>query len=93
MCEDAERLTGPVWAVDNDPRIIRVGRFLRKSRIDELPRLINVLCGEMSMVGARPIRRSFARQLAELIPFYDLRFVEKAASRPGRRSGIGTRHH
>lgn len=77
MCEDAERLTGPVWAADNDPRVTRIGRFLRKSRMDELPQLINVLRGEMSLVGARPIRRYFAEQLAEMIPFYDLRFVEK----------------
>lgn len=77
MCEDAERQTGPVWATANDPRITRVGRFLRKSRMDELPQLINVLRGQMSIVGTRPIRDYFADQLAELIPFYDLRFLEK----------------
>jgi lipopolysaccharide/colanic/teichoic acid biosynthesis glycosyltransferase len=77
MCEDAERQTGPVWATANDPRITRVGRFLRKSRMDELPHLINVLRGQMSIVGTRPIRDYFADQLAELIPFYDLRFLEK----------------
>ena len=77
MCQDAERHTGPVWAAADDPRVTRVGRFLRKSRMDELPQLINVLRGEMSMVGTRPIRRYFAEQLAGLIPFYDLRFVEK----------------
>jgi lipopolysaccharide/colanic/teichoic acid biosynthesis glycosyltransferase len=47
------------------------------SRMDELPQLINVLCGEMSLVGTRPIRRHFAEQLADLVPFYDLRFLEK----------------
>jgi exopolysaccharide biosynthesis polyprenyl glycosylphosphotransferase len=77
MCEDAERHTGPVWASADDPRITRVGRFLRKSRMDELPQLINVLRGEMSIVGTRPIRHYFAEQLAALIPFYDVRFLEK----------------
>ena len=77
MCEDAERDTGPVWASADDPRITRVGRFLRKSRMDELPQLINVLRGEMSIVGTRPIRHYFAEQLAALIPFYEVRFLEK----------------
>jgi lipopolysaccharide/colanic/teichoic acid biosynthesis glycosyltransferase len=77
MCEDAERQTGPVWATADDPRITRVGRFLRKSRMDELPQLINVLRGEMSIVGTRPIRHYFAEQLTGLIPFYELRFLEK----------------
>jgi lipopolysaccharide/colanic/teichoic acid biosynthesis glycosyltransferase len=77
MCEDAERQTGPVWASADDPRITRVGRFLRKSRMDELPQLINVLRGEMSIVGTRPIRHYFADQLVDLIPFYELRFLEK----------------
>jgi exopolysaccharide biosynthesis polyprenyl glycosylphosphotransferase len=76
MCEGAERDTGPRWATANDPRITRVGRVLRRSRMDELPQLINVLRGEMSIVGPRPIRHYFAEQLAELIPFYDLRFLE-----------------
>ena len=77
MCQDAERHTGPVWAAADDPRVTRVGRFLRKSRMDELPQLINVLRGEMSMVGTRPIRSYFAEQLADVIPFSDLRFLEK----------------
>jgi lipopolysaccharide/colanic/teichoic acid biosynthesis glycosyltransferase len=77
MCEDAERDTGPVWATAADPRITRVGHFLRKSRMDELPQLINVLRGDMSIVGTRPIRHYFAEQLAGLIPFYDVRFLEK----------------
>ncbi|MGH6897902.1 MAG: sugar transferase [Geminicoccaceae bacterium] len=77
MGEDAERHTGPVWAAADDPRITPVGRFLRKSRMDELPQLFNVLRGEMSLVGTRPIRRYFADQLTDLIPFYDLRFLEK----------------
>ena len=77
MRQDAEQGTGPVWALPDDPRITRVGRFLRRSRLDELPQLINVVRGEMSMVGARPIRRHFADQLAAQVPFYDVRFVHK----------------
>ena len=77
MRHDAEHATGPVWALPDDPRITRVGRFLRRSRLDELPQLINVVRGEMSIVGARPIRRHFADQLAAHVPFYDIRFAQK----------------
>ncbi len=77
MRQDAERTTGPVWAAHDDPRITRVGRILRRSRLDELPQLINVIHGEMSLVGARPIRRHFADQLAAQVPFYELRFLHK----------------
>lgn len=77
MRHDAERSTGPVWALPDDPRITRVGRFLRRSRLDELPQLMNVVRGEMSIVGARPIRRHFADQLAAQVPFYDIRFLQK----------------
>ena len=76
MCVDAERHSGPAWATADDPRITRVGRFLRRSRLDELPQLVNVLRGEMSLVGTRPIRRHFADQLVARLPFYDLRFLE-----------------
>lgn len=77
MRHDAERNTGPTWAVPDDPRITRVGRFLRRSRLDELPQLINVVRGEMSIVGVRPIRRHFADQLAAQVPFYAIRFAQK----------------
>lgn len=77
MREDADRGTTPFWAEENDPRVTRIGRFLRRSRLDELPQFINVLRGEMSLVGPRPIRAYFADQLAEIVPFYDLRFLDK----------------
>lgn len=77
MRQDADRDSKPFWAQKNDPRITRLGVFLRRSRLDELPQFINVLRGDMSLVGPRPIRAYFAEQLAELVPFYDLRFVDK----------------
>lgn len=70
MYQDAERLTGPVFAGDNDPRITRVGAFLRKARLDELPQFINVLRGDMSMIGPRPERPYFVRKLHDELPFY-----------------------
>lgn len=70
MREDAEADTGPVWAKHNDSRITMVGRFLRKSHLDELPQMINVLKGDMSLVGPRPERPIFVRQFNELIPHY-----------------------
>ncbi len=72
MSQDAEK-DGPRWATTNDPRISRVGRWLRKLRIDELPQLINVLKGEMSLVGPRPERPIFVQELRSIIPYYDLR--------------------
>lgn len=77
MIHNAEALTGPRWSASDDPRITRVGRILRKLRLDELPQLINVLRGEMSVVGPRPIRRHFADMLSREIPFYRLRFRVK----------------
>ena len=78
MRSDAEALTGPVWSAgDQDPRITRVGRFLRKTRLDEIPQLWNVLRGDMSLIGPRPERPSFVAKLTEQIPFYGQRHVVK----------------
>ncbi|GBD44685.1 UDP-N-acetylgalactosamine-undecaprenyl-phosphate N-acetylgalactosaminephosphotransferase [bacterium HR40] len=72
MRVDAER-AGARFATPDDPRCTRVGRFLRRTRIDELPQLLNILKGEMSFVGPRPERPAFARELAERIPYFDAR--------------------
>lgn len=77
MVEDAEKLSGPVWATDHDPRITRIGNIMRKTRIDEIPQLWNVLKGEMSFVGPRPERDFFVKQLEEQIPYYGERFTVK----------------
>ena len=77
MVVDAEKLTGPVWAQENDNRITRVGKVIRKFRIDELPQLWDVLLGNMSMVGPRPERKHFTDDLEEKIPFYSERFIVK----------------
>jgi lipopolysaccharide/colanic/teichoic acid biosynthesis glycosyltransferase len=73
MRPDAEKHTGPVLATEEDPRITRVGRFLRKTRLDELPQFINVFLGEMSIVGPRPERPELAEQLAMAIPYFEER--------------------
>jgi sugar transferase (PEP-CTERM system associated) len=73
MYSDAEAHTGPTWATEDDPRITRVGKFLRKARLDELPQLLNVLRGDMSLVGPRPERPEFVAALNEKIPYYHLR--------------------
>jgi lipopolysaccharide/colanic/teichoic acid biosynthesis glycosyltransferase len=73
MRPDAERKTGAVLAQESDPRVTRVGRFLRKSRLDELPQFWNVLRGEMSLVGPRPERPELLHNLALAIPFFEER--------------------
>jgi lipopolysaccharide/colanic/teichoic acid biosynthesis glycosyltransferase len=77
MRQDAEAQTGAVWAKANDERLTPVGRFLRRSRADELPQLWNVLVGEMSLVGPRPERPEFVEDLAQHIQFYGQRHVVK----------------
>jgi len=77
MVEDAERLSGPVWARTDDARITKVGRIIRRFRLDELPQLWDVLTGKMSMVGPRPERKHFTDELEKKIPFYSERFIVK----------------
>ena len=80
MRVDAESDGKAVWAQENDPRITRVGAFLRKTRLDELPQLFQVLRGEMSLIGPRPERPSIADGLAKRLPGYDDRL---APCKPG----------
>jgi len=77
MRQDAEAVSGAVWAQKNDPRITPIGNFCRKTRLDELPQLWNVLVGDMSFVGPRPERPQFVDQLSAEIPFYRQRHVVK----------------
>ena len=77
MVQDAEEQSGPVWAQSNDSRATRVGKFIRKWRIDEFPQLFNVIKGEMSFVGPRPEREFFVEELEEAIPYYGERFSVK----------------
>ncbi|MGC8478107.1 MAG: exopolysaccharide biosynthesis polyprenyl glycosylphosphotransferase, partial [Acetobacteraceae bacterium] len=77
MRADAEKGGAPRWATLGDSRVTRIGRIIRATRIDELPQLVNVLRGEMSLVGPRPERPHFVEQLAEVIPFYRERSLVK----------------
>ena len=79
MVQDAEQKSGPVWAQRGDPRITRIGQIMRKTRIDELPQLINILKGDMSFIGPRPERPFFADMLKTKIPFY----MNRLMVRPG----------
>jgi lipopolysaccharide/colanic/teichoic acid biosynthesis glycosyltransferase len=78
MYDEAEASTGPIWARDEDPRCTPVGRFLRKTDMDELPQLVNVLKGEMSLVGPRPERPYFVEQFRHRYPQYMLRHKVKS---------------
>ena len=77
MYSDAEKDGQPRWATQDDDRITRVGRFLRKTRLDEVPQVINVLRGEMSVIGPRPERPEFVKDLQQSIPFYRTRLMVK----------------
>ncbi|WP_306737928.1 sugar transferase, partial [Acinetobacter baumannii] len=77
MVEGAENLTGPIFATDKDPRITYFGRFIRATRLDELPQLFNVLKGDMSLVGPRPERRFFIEQFEQTIRDYTYRMSVK----------------
>jgi exopolysaccharide biosynthesis polyprenyl glycosylphosphotransferase len=77
MVVDAEKSSGAVWAAENDPRITCIGRFLRKTRLDEIPQAWNILQGDMSLIGPRPERPYFVNQLTKQIPLYRVRHAVK----------------
>ena len=77
MCVNAERMSGPIWASEHDPRITPIGSLLRRTHLDELPQLWNILKGDMSIVGPRPERVEFVEMLNRSVPFYDLRHCVK----------------
>ncbi|HZR42600.1 MAG TPA: sugar transferase, partial [Ktedonobacteraceae bacterium] len=77
MHTNAEPVGAPVWASVGDTRVTRVGRFLRSTHLDELPQVLNILRGEMSLIGPRPERQTFVSQLEQVIPFYRCRLRVK----------------
>ncbi|MBN1211258.1 MAG: sugar transferase [candidate division Zixibacteria bacterium] len=77
MVSDAEKKSGPVWATKNDPRITRLGSFMRKTRLDEIPQFINILKGDMSLVGPRPERPNFVKDLSTKVDDYTSRLDVK----------------
>jgi sugar transferase (PEP-CTERM system associated) len=77
MRAGAEATSGPVWAEEDDPRVTRIGRIIRKLRFDELPQFINILRGDMNFVGPRPERPMFVDQLSAIVPYYSQRHVVK----------------
>lgn len=79
MGQDSEKETGASWAQEDDPRVTRFGAFIRKTRIDELPQLFNVLKGDMSFIGPRPERPEFVSQISKVTPYY----AERHAIKPG----------
>jgi len=88
MFIDAEKHSGAVWALKNDPRVTRIGRFLRNSHMDELPQFFNVLIGQMSMVGPRPERLEFVEEFKKKVPLYERRL----RIRPGITGWAQVRH-
>jgi exopolysaccharide biosynthesis polyprenyl glycosylphosphotransferase len=88
MVRDAEKRTGPIWAGEDDFRITRVGRVLRKFRLDEIPQFLNILKGEMSLVGPRPERSYFVEQFKHKMPLY----TKRLKVRPGLTGWAQTRH-
>ena len=79
MIPDAETTTGPVWAAEDDSRVTGLGRLLRRTRLDEVPQLFQVLTGEMALIGPRPERPQFVRKFAQDVPFY----LTRLSVRPG----------
>ena len=84
----AERIGQAQWAKEKDARVTGVGRFLRASHLDELPQMLNILCGEMSLIGPRPERQEFVIELEKIIPYYRYRLLVK----PGLTGWAQVRH-